>query len=602
MGIVRASHDSCNNAAVRLEIEPNAGPGSRTIRGLPMESTGYMVNDVNSTTIFTLVVTGEDGLETSDEKTVMVTDEQAMIDRFVATPNSVMSGAPVTLMWETTNVAAATDLSITTDPAGTDVTVNSVNDTTTVSPEETTTYTLTATGKNTVPASESVTVTVTAMPTPTSILSFTAEPASITDGQTATLRVMAANAASATITPGNNLTVPLRPDGSGNFIGSVEVMPDVGMTTYTLTVTGPNSASETETTTVTVTPSPPAVITSFTASPNPSPYGGDVTLRWTVTNPGSVAIMADPVDQGANIVIEMDQMANGMVTVNPTAPTTYTLTAMAAGADPRSITSQVFVAVDPPLEPAIGSFSGTTPITEGGTAILSWTTTNAASVAITGGNVEIPDDMVASDMVEVMPDVGMTTYTLTATGAQTTPSTTPATAMTTVTVNRAPPAVITSFAGPSGSVAFGSDVALRWTTTNAASVMISHGTTEVPIPADQMPASGLVTVNPEETTTYTLTAIGGGGMPLNATRSVIGLDPISWTRSERWIRCPEWQQPHVGGHAGNSVTSSGLGRSGWCWKRGRRSAPSPASWILPNRPCGNGSSGRAPTAAGAVPV
>ena len=82
----------------------------------------------------------------------------------------------------------------------------------------------------------------------------------------------------------------------------------------------------------------------------------------------------------------------------------------------------------------------------------------------------------------------------------------------------------------------------------------------------------------------------------------VELDPISWTRSERWRRCPEWQQPHVGGHAGNSVTSSGLGRSGWCWKRGRRSAPSPASWILPNRPCGNGSSGRAPTAAGAVPV
>ena len=84
--------------------------------------------------------------------------------------------------------------------------------------------------------------------------------------------------------------------------------------------------------------------------------------------------------------------------------------------------------------------------------------------------------------------------------------------------------------------------------------------------------------------------------------AALELDPISWTRSERWIRCPEWQQPHVGGHAGNSVTSSGLGRSGWCWKRGRRSAPSPASWILPNRPCGNGSSGRAPTAAGAVPV
>ena len=100
---------------------------------------------------------------------------------------------------------------------------------------------------------------------------------------------------------------------------------------YTLTVTGPNNASVTEMTTVTVTPSPPAVITSFTASPNPSPYGGDVTLRWTVTNPGSVAILAAPGDQDGPIVIEMDQMANGMVTVKPIANTTYTLTAMAAG-------------------------------------------------------------------------------------------------------------------------------------------------------------------------------------------------------------------------------------------------------------------------------
>ena len=103
------------------------------------------------------------------------------------------------------------------------------------------------------------------------------------------------------------------------------------------------------------------------------------------------------------------------------------------------------VVVDPPLEPAIGSFSGTTPITEGETAILSWTTTNAESVAIEadpGGTVAIPEDqMAASGMVEVMP-TATTTYTLTATGAQTTPLTTPATETTTVTVNRAPPAVI----------------------------------------------------------------------------------------------------------------------------------------------------------------
>ena len=93
---------------------------------------------------------------------------------------------------------------------------------------------------------------------------------------------------------------------------------------------------------------------------------------------------------------------------------------------------------------------------------------------------------------------------------------------TTVTVNRAPPAVITSFAGPAGSVAFGSDVALRWTTTNAVSVAIVADSDAVDpmIPEDQV-ASGLVIVNPTVDTTYTLTAMGGGGMPLNATRSVV---------------------------------------------------------------------------------
>ena len=297
-------------------------------------------------------------------------------------------------------------------------------------------------------------------------------------------------------------------------------------TEYTLTVTGLGDASETKTATVTVTPSPPAVSTSFTASPNPSPYGGDVTLRWTVTNPGSVAIAAVPGDSDGAIVIEMDQMANGMVTVKPIANTTYTLTAMAAGEDGRPVTGQVTVVVDPPLEPAIGSFSGTTPIAEGEMATLRWTTTNAEVVAITyeqNTGVEIPDDMVASGMVEVMPDVGMTTYTLIATGAATTPSTTPATETTTVTVNRAPPAVITSFAGPAGGpVVFGSDVALRWTTTNAEVVAITYGDgVMVMIPEDQMPASGLVTMNPEATTTYTLTATGGGVDPLNATRSVV---------------------------------------------------------------------------------
>ena len=43
-----------------------------------------------------------------------------------------------------------------------------------------------------------------------------------------------------------------------------------------------------------------------------------------------------------------------------------------------------------------------------------------------------------------------------------------------------------------------------------------------------------------------------------------GLDPISWTLSERWIRCPGWEQERQGdGRDGGSLTSSRRGRCGW---------------------------------------
>ena len=39
-----------------------------------------------------------------------------------------------------------------------------------------------------------------------------------------------------------------------------------------------------------------------------------------------------------------------------------------------------------------------------------------------------------------------------------------------------------------------------------------------------------------------------------------GLDPVSWTSSERWIRCPDrWQKAPSAGLAGSSLTSSRLG-------------------------------------------
>ena len=50
----------------------------------------------------------------------------------------------------------------------------------------------------------------------------------------------------------------------------------------------------------------------------------------------------------------------------------------------------------------------------------------------------------------------------------------------------------------------------------------------------------------------------------------IGLDPVSWTSSERWIRWPEWDQSRQGDERDDSsLRSSWSARSGWCLDEGK---------------------------------
>lgn len=57
------------------------------------------------------------------------------------------------------------------------------------------------------------------------------------------------------------------------------------------------------------------------------------------------------------------------------------------------------------------------------------------------------------------------------------------------------------------------------------------------------------------------------------------LDPISWTRSERWIRCPACLEAVAGARAGGSLRSSRKVPSGWSCTKARRSARWRASSI-----------------------
>src|SRR5690348_11621052 len=110
-------------------------------------------------------------------------------------------------------------------------------------------------------------------------------------------------------------------------------------------------------------------IVSFTASPASVTSGSAVTLTWKTQNATSVSIA--PGLGG--------QPVNGSATVNPTAHTTYTLTAM--GSDGSSATATAGVTVTAPAKPPITVSANPTSVTSGSFTTISWTTTNASSIS-----------------------------------------------------------------------------------------------------------------------------------------------------------------------------------------------------------------------------
>jgi phospholipase C len=148
-----------------------------------------------------------------------------------------------------------------------------------------------------------------------------------------------------------------------------------------------------------------------------------------------------------------------------------------------------------PSPPAVSLSVSPNPVTPGQTAKLTWTTSNATGLTITGvQNAALPSGTADVTAQET------TTYTATASGpggtstALVTLTVTPATPKPTVTLNLNP-----SVINP------GQSATLTWTTTNATALTITPGITNPAV------TGGNATVNPTSTTTYTATATGAGG-------------------------------------------------------------------------------------------
>ncbi len=293
-----------------------------------------------------------------------------------AVPPSIILGGSASLGWATTN---ATSVSITGVPGHL-----TPSGSVTVSPQMTTTYVLTATG----PGGEtttSATVIVRRIPTAT----LTAVPSTIIRGTSSTLTWTTTDAVSVAISG-----VSILPSTNGSAVVSPIVT-----TTYTLTATGPGGTATTSATVI-VEAGPPS-IDSFAATPTTVPPGGSATLRWTTSNATSVSL------SGVAAALPV----NGSFRVFPTTTMTYTLTAIGPGGS-RTATTVVTINQGTTPPPAILSFTAfPSAITAGEVATLSWTTSNAISLQISGlGPQPLNGTAFVSPAVR-------TVYDLTATGA-----------------------------------------------------------------------------------------------------------------------------------------------------------------------------------------
>jgi hypothetical protein len=279
-----------------------------------------------ATTTYTLAAHNAAG---SSVKTVTVkvipAGTKPTIAAFAATPATVTAGDATTLSWSVTN---AVQLSIA--PGVGVVTGSSIP----VKPATNTTYVLTATNPNgSVTRSVSVMVQPPLPPLPV-IASFTASPASIVRGSTATLNWAVTGADSVALTASTG-------SSPGTVTGTSAVVAPLTGTVYTLTATN-RAGSVTRTVNVVVT-TPAPVIAAFSASPTNVVSGSPTTLSWSVTDAAHLSIAPG-----------IGEVTGTSIPVTPGTNTTYVLT---AANDTGTVTRSVTVTVGPATPPPVNLFT-----------------------------------------------------------------------------------------------------------------------------------------------------------------------------------------------------------------------------------------------------
>ncbi len=239
---------------------------------------------------------------------------------FLSVPLDIAHGEDALLKWTTTGA----------DSASIDQGIGSVplNGSTAVSPVETTTYKLTATGEGGT-TTKSVTVTVNQPPT----VGISADPGTVRPGESTTLTWSSVNADTCIIEPGIGSVA-----ANGSFIAT-----PAETTVYTITATGPGGTATASVTVTVHDPSAPPTV-GIRATPTAIAKGGSSTLSWTSDRAQSAHI-----DNGIGTVV-----TEGSISVSPSHTTTYTIT-VTGETGSASATATVMVTGNPEPPPE-GSF------------------------------------------------------------------------------------------------------------------------------------------------------------------------------------------------------------------------------------------------------
>jgi hypothetical protein len=257
--------------------------------------------------------------------------------------------------------------------------------------------------------------------------------------------------------------------------------------TYSFRLTVKNTDGLQGSATTTVSTQSPSVVSVlvFQATPPTIAPGGSSTLNWVVQNATTVSI--SPGFSSVNAT-------SGSTVVNPTATTTYTLTATGpAGA----VTATTVVTVGGVSSPQIVRFDASPlSIAAGGSSTLSWATSGATTVTISPTLGSQP----LNGSATVTPSA-TTTYTLTATNA----SGSAVTAPVTITVGAASIPQVVVFTASPQTINAGQSSQLCWQVNGATSINISNGV------GSNLAANACQTVSPQTTTTYVMTATNANG-------------------------------------------------------------------------------------------